>query len=80
MLTKIERTTRDMGSSLDGLVECLTFTVESQEDFRDGWLPTLDMNLMVDEENYIQYKFFEKPTTSQLCLQADTTLSQNGLV
>ena len=35
---------------------------------------------MVDEENYIWYKFFEKPTASQLCIQADTALSQNGLV
>ena len=34
----------------------------------------------MEKENYIQYKFFEKPTASQLCLQADTALSQNGFV
>ena len=70
MLTDIDRTKRAMRSSLDGLVDCLV----------DRWLPTLDMNLMVDEENYIQYEFFKKPTASQLCLHGDTFLSQKGLV
>ena len=54
--------------------------MESQEDFRDGRLLTLDMNLMVDKEHYIQYKFLMKPAALHLCLQADTALSQNGLV
>ena len=72
MLSDIQQTNRGMGSSLDGLVDCLTYTVESQEDFSDGWLPTLDMNLLVDSDNSIQYKFYEKPTASNLCLKADT--------
>ena len=70
MLRDIDRTKRAMRSSLDGLVDCLG----------DRWLPTLDMNLMVDEENYIHYKFFKKPTDLQSYLQGDTALSKNGIV
>ena len=65
---------------MQGLTDCLTFTVETEEDFEDGWLPTLDIKLRVDEENQIQYTFFEKPTGSDKCLQASTALNQNCLV
>ena len=61
-------------------MDCLTFTVEGQDDFSDSWLPTLDISLKVDSENFVLYRFFEKPTTSQVCLQANTALSQNGIV
>ena len=38
------------------------------------------MNLMLDDDNSIQYKFYEKPTARKLSLQADTVLSQNIIV
>ena len=65
---------------MQGLTDCLTFTVETEEDFEDRWLPTLDIKLRVDEENQIQYTFLEKPTGSDKCLQASTALNQNCLV
>ena len=79
-LSGLKITKRAIGASLDGLVDCLTFTVEGQDDFPDSWLPTLDISLKVDGENIVLYRFFEKPTTSQVCLQANTALSQNGIV
>ena len=65
---------------MGNIVGCLEFTVESPEDFPDQWLPTLDMSLKVDNNNQVQYRFFEKPTASKLCLQADTALGQNCFV
>ena len=56
---------------------CLAFTMESGEDFY-GWLPTLDLSVKVAEDNQIIYKFFEKPTASKVCLQADKTLDHQG--
>ena len=38
------------------------------------------MSLRVTEHNVIQYRFYEKPTASSVCFQADTALGQNGLV
>ena len=66
--------------SMKGLTGCLQFTVESGSDFSDSWLPTLDMSLYIDNNNMILYRFYEKPTTSDVCLQADTALSQNTIV
>ena len=66
--------------TMGNIVECLDFTVETPEEFPDQWLPTLDISLQVDNDNQVQYRFFEKPTPSKLCLQADTALGQNCLV
>ena len=41
LLTNIEVSKRAIGLSMDGMVECLAFTVESQVEFPDNWLPTL---------------------------------------
>ena len=79
-MSSIERTKRVIGPSMSGLTKCLEFTVETEEDFADNWLPTLDLNIRVNEDNKIVYKFFEKPTASKVCLQADTALAQNSLV
>ena len=76
----ISRTKDAIGASMSNITDCLSFTVESEEDFESAWLPTLDMSLRVNKHNIIQYMFFEKPTSSSVCLQADTALSQNGLV
>ena len=79
-ISAIERTKLAVHGAMQGLTECLTFTVETEEDFDDGWLPTLDIKLRVDECNQIQYNFYEKPTGSDRCLQAETALNQNCLV
>ena len=35
-LSAIERTKRAVADAMQGLTECLTFTVETEEDFEDG--------------------------------------------
>ena len=79
-LSAIERTKRVVFGAMQGLTTCLAFTVETEEDFSDGWLPTLDMKMRVSEQNQVKYTFFEKPTASNKCLQATTALNQNYLM
>ena len=74
------RTKAAIGASMLGITACLDFTVETDEEYPSNWLPTLDMDLRVRGDNIILYQFFEKPTSSKMCLQSDTALSQNGLV
>ena len=69
-----------MYESMQGLTNCLAFTAETAEDFADGWLPTLDFKLRVNAKNIIEYAFYEKPTASNRCLQADTALNHNCLI
>ena len=61
-----------------GVEDYLRFTMETGEDFTDGWLPTLDTNLKVDKNNRIVYKFFEKPMGSSMVLQMDTAMGENS--
>ena len=79
-LSPIERTKRMIQASMQGLTKCLSFTVETCEDFSDGWLPTLDFQLRVNEQNVIEYSFYEKPTAPNRCLQSETALNQNSLI
>ena len=79
-LSPIERTKRMIQASMQGLTKCLAFTVETCEDFSDGWLPTLDIQLRVNEQNLMEYSFYEKPTAPNRCLQSETALNQNSLI
>ena len=79
-LSGLEITKRALYGSMQDLTGCLSFTVETSEDFPDGWLPTLDMKLRITSDNIIQYTFYEKPTSSRVCVQAKTALNQNCLI
>jgi hypothetical protein len=50
LLSPTERTKRVVYGSMQGLTKCLAFTVETSEDFADGWLPTLDFKLRVNAQ------------------------------
>ena len=80
LLSPTERTKRVVYGSMQGLTKCLAFTAETSEDFADGWLPTLDFKVRVNSKNIIEYSFYEKPTASNRCLQADTALNHNYLI
>ena len=66
--------------SMNGLTARLEFTVETEEDFGDGWLLTLGFKIRINAQNIIEYAFYEKPTASNRCLQADTALNHNCLI
>ena len=59
-------------------MEYLQSTFETGPDYVDGWLPTLDTNMMVDEKNLIQYKYYEKPTTTNCTIRQATAMSENS--
>ena len=58
----------------------LSFTVESGEDFEGGWLPTLDTELKVDKANQVQFKFYEKSTSSKKTVQRDSAMEENSKI
>ena len=60
--TLLDITVEVIRESINGMFGFLKFTVETGCDFVDGWLPTLDCSLRVNEMNVVDYKFYEKPT------------------
>ena len=51
-----QRTKLILMETMKGVEDCLTFTVESCEDFGGvgGWLPTLDTELRVSKDNQVE--------------------------
>ena len=55
----------------------LKFTTEVGE---GGWLPTLDTQLRVEDNNIISYRFYEKPTTTNTMVPKRSALNENSKV
>ena len=62
----------------------LTFTVETRADFTDNWMSTLDCSMKlcnVIDNNItfciLKYKFYKKPTSSQLTILKTSASTQN---
>ena len=60
--------------------EYLEFTYESGEDCTDGWLQTLDTSLKVNEKNKVDYRYYEKPTTTNTTIRKTSAMSENPKV
>ena len=64
----LERTKRALHASMQGLKSCLAFTVETGDEFADGWLPTLDMKLSITSDNKINIHSLKSPhAVSYVC-------------
>ena len=71
-----QRTIEEVGKSLEAVWKFLKFTCESEKDFENGFLPTLDFETRVKSNGSIEYKFFSKPMANNLVLQCGTGLSK----
>ena len=80
-LTPTEVTKRILLNSMRDVEPYLRFTVETGEDPEfGGWLPTLDTNVMVTNENIVRYKFYEKPTTTQITILKNSAMAENSKI
>ena len=66
--------------SMRGVTSYLTFTYETGSEYGDGWLPTLDTNLLITPENLVYYKYYEKPTTTNTTILMSTAMAENPKV
>ena len=64
---------------MKGIAEYLKFTFESGEEYPDKWLPTLDTSLRVSPSNIVEYKYYEKPTTTNTTLRMSTAMEFKGI-
>ena len=72
-----KRTRGILGNTMQEVQKYLKFTVESEEEYEGGWLPTLDLNLKVREGSSIWYKFYEKDTCSSTTVMKRTAFAKN---
>ena len=79
-ISGLERTRRILGGLMGTIEPFLRFTTETEEDFPDSWLPTLDTAIRISEDNRVLFKFWEKPTNSNRTLDRRTAMGENQRV
>ena len=63
-LTRKEHTVQEFNKMLNSLMIKIKFTTETEEDFENKYIPTLDTQMKVLRSGRIVYKFYEKPMAS----------------
>ena len=61
----------------EDIFETLKFTTETQEDFSNNMLPTLDFQVSVEAGGKLDFMHFTKPMCNNLVLEVVTVLSQD---
>ena len=79
-LSSLEITRRVILGTLNMVEDYLSFTTETEEDFTDKWLPTLDMKLRVAGSNQVLHGFYEKPTNSNITVQRRTAMGEDAKI
>ena len=74
-LSASRRTTLVLVAMMNDVFPFMNFTVELGEDFVNGKLPSLDINIWV-EGMTILYEFFEKTMASNLMVEAGSALAR----
>ena len=62
---------------MNEIEDYLQCTTEIDEDYSDGWLPTLDTSFKVGKDNLVIFKYFEKETSSRQTVQQQSVMSEN---
>ena len=73
------RTREEINKSFNGIFDCLNFTTETQNDFQQGTLPTLDVQTKTSSEGIIDFRHFTKEMASNTVLEATTALSKSTI-
>ena len=73
------RTKEILLQSFQGIEDYLQFTIETGEDpeFDEGWLPTLDTSLKINDRNQVLFRYYEKPMSSQKTVQMGSAMEEN---
>ena len=70
-----EVTIREFGAALNSLTGFLKYTFETEDDFEDGYVPTLDTKLKVDPQaNRYVHTYYEKPMNCRWVLPFKTAM------
>ena len=64
---------------MDSIFSFINVTTESQEEYEDNYMPTLDFKIrMKKDENIITYQFFKKKMANQNCINKMSAISDKS--
>ena len=73
----LEVTETILGQSMQEIYPFLRCTTEVGEG-NEGWLPTLDTQLKVEDSNIVSYRFYETPSTTFTMVPKRSALNENS--
>ena len=76
-VTREELTKRILLHTMNGVEEYLNFTAKVGGEYEGGWLPTLDMDIRVTDQNEVVYRQYEKPINSKRTPQKTSAMGEN---
>ena len=76
---ELEVTRRIIHESMQEVFHFLKFTTEVGEG-EEGWLPTLDTRIRVEESNLVSFSYYEKPTVTNVMVQRRSAMEENSKV
>ena len=74
-----ERTKKMLLKTFNSVLESITLTAESEAEFSNGMLPTLDFQTRVRNDGEIEFKYFSKPMASGLLIQKGSALAKQTI-
>ena len=80
-MTPLQKTAEVLKMIMNGICGWLSLTMETEEMF-GGWLPTLDLEIRVDDLNKVIYRYYEKPMIPNMVLHKRSAMpnSPGGLL
>ena len=78
-VTDEQKTAEVLGELMNTISSQVKITTETKDDFSSGTLPTLDVQIWMENELSL-YKFYEKPMTNKRVLSRQTAMGENSKI
>ena len=79
-VNKQQKTSEELCKAMNSIYPNIKFTFETENDFPNKRLPSLDCELFMEEGKYIRYSFFEKPMKNPFCIMQSSAMSNKSKV
>ena len=84
-LSNAQRMAREVNKLMNSVYPFLKFTVETEEDFSNSRIPTLDMEMFMEDvegqrRQKINFSFYEKPMKTPFCVMKDSAMSEKSKI
>ena len=79
-VNKHHKTSEELCKAMNSIYPNIQFTFETESDFPNNRLPSLDCELWMEEGKYLRYSFFEKSMKNPFCIMQSSAMSNKSKV
>ena len=78
-----QRTSKELCNAMNSIYSNIKFTIETEEDFPNKRLPTLDFAIWMENEDggkFLRYSFYEKPMKTPYSIMKSSAMSEKSKI